>query len=377
VAAGDAEAGERGAPGEPGVRNGGEARCGARPGSGLASRAGLLALLALLSASAASARDRIDVVKLVNGDQITCEIVQLESGYLTVRTASFGTVEIEWTDVEALISIQLFDIERSDGVRFQGRFDEGVVQGTLLLRQGDEELFAIPHADVFSIRQLGASIWRSRRGHLNAGLDYTHASDESKFSLDAELTFQGKRFRFKNTLTSSISDDAASDRRERTTAESGLEIPLGKLFALVTRASYNRNDELDLDSRINVAGAAIWIPWRGARGRYWLGAGAVQSEERYRGEPSGHSVTGAVALTGGEYHRFGKYGTVASIELAYIPILTGESRYRIEATASFSQELVRDFNFAVSPYYSFDSRPPRPTLNDEDWGWISSLGWTF
>jgi hypothetical protein len=331
----------------------------------------------LLAASAVSARDRIDVVKLVKGDRITCEIVKLESGYLTVRTASFGTVDIEWTDVTALISIQLFDIERSDGVRFHGHFDEGVVPGTLLLRQGDEEMFAIPHSDVFSIRQLGASIWRSRRGHLNAGLDYTHASDESKFSLDAELTFQGRRFRFKNSLTSSVSDDAESERRERTSAESGLEIPLGKRFALITRASYNRNDELDLDSRINVAGAAVWIPWRGARGRYFLGAGAVQSEERYRGETSSHAVTGAVALTGGEYHRFGKYGTVASFEIAYIPVLTGESRYRIEAAASFSQELVHDFNFAVSPYYSFDSRPPRPSLNDEDWGWISSVGWTF
>ena len=98
---------------------------------------------------------------------------------------------------------------------------------------------------------------------------------------------------------------------------------------------------------------------------------------RYRGETSSESVTGAVALLNGEYHRFGKFGTVASFELAYIPVLTGESRYRIEATASLSQELVRDFNIAVSPYYSFDSRPPRPTLNDEDWGWISSVGWTF
>ena len=53
----------------------------------------------------------------VEGDQITCEIVRLEGGYLTVRTRWFGTVNIEFVNVASLVSIQYFDVVRSDGSR--------------------------------------------------------------------------------------------------------------------------------------------------------------------------------------------------------------------------------------------------------------------
>lgn len=327
--------------------------------------------------AAAEARELIDTILLVKGDRATGEIVSLESGILTVRTLAFGTVNIEWTDVVALISIQRFDLERSDGLRFKGHFDAGETPGTLLLRQSEEELIEIPLNEVFAIRQLGASIWNSRRGHLNLGLDYTHTSEDTKLSLDANLTLQGRRFRFNNTLVSSISDDSRTEQRERTRAESQVEIPAGTRFFVLTRGSWETNDELALDSRFTVGAALIWVPWRSANGRFGVGGGLLQSEERYRGEDSSQSVTGAAILAGVNYHRFGVYGTVISAEFAYLPILSESNRFRFEMNASVSQEIGNNFDIAVSPYYSFDSKPPRESLNGEDWGWVSSIGWSF
>ena len=59
------------------------------------------------------------------------------------------------------------------------------------------------------------------------------------------------------------------------------------------------------------------------------------------------------------------------------PALTGPNRYRIELQGTFTQKIASDFNFSVSPYYSYDSRTPIEGIENEDWGWIASVGWIF
>ena len=58
-------------------------------------------------------------------------------------------------------------------------------------------------------------------------------------------------------------------------------------------------------------------------------------------------------------------------------MLTGPSRHRIEFRSTFTQKLTNRFNFTISPYYSYDSRPPQLLAESEDWGWISSVGWNI
>ncbi len=351
-----------------------------RHGTGPAARGRLaalfLALVTIATARAMQARPNTDIVRLLNGDQATCEIVDMESGYLTARTANFGTVEIEWTDISGLISTQRFEVELLDGTRLHGHFDLGDKPETLLLRMSDEEWRQIPLADIIALRQLGASIWSSRRGHINLGLDYAQANEDVQFSFDGDLTFQGRVFRWTNTAVSSISDDADSDRRQRDNVTSQLEIVINKRFEWLGRSMYESNDDLELDRRITVSGGIIYLPWRSSRGRFGVVGGVAESTENYRDEPSRSVTYGVVAVTG-EYHRFGDYGTVFSTELTYLPVLSGGSRYRIEFRASVSQKIASDFNIAISPYYSLDSEPPNPGVNDEDWGWISSIGWRF
>ena len=47
---------------------------------------------------------------------------------------------------------------------YHGHFDIGEQPETLLLRSSDEEWVVIPFPEVIAIRQLGSSVWSSRRG---------------------------------------------------------------------------------------------------------------------------------------------------------------------------------------------------------------------
>jgi hypothetical protein len=43
---------------------------------------------------------KTDVVTMANGDRVTCEIKTLDRGMLEVSTDSWGTISIEWEEVD-------------------------------------------------------------------------------------------------------------------------------------------------------------------------------------------------------------------------------------------------------------------------------------
>lgn len=338
----------------------------------------LLLLLALpVVPGPAAARERNDVVLLVGGDRIACEIIDLESANLSLRTPAFGTVNVDWPDVTGLLSIQLFEIRRADGTRLIGRLDVSDRPGMMIVRADDRPPVEIPLADVVGIMQLGSSLWRSRRGHVDLGWNFAQANEQTSFSLDAELDIHRRRFRWVNSLSTTVNDNAESERSQRDTLQSLLEAPLGLHFMALGWALHERNDDLDLKARDTVAGVVAWLPVEGARGRVALGPGVAESREDYGTAEGVTSVTSAVLMAAGEYHRFGRFGTKGELTVLWFPALSGPERERLEVNASFRQKLGSDFTFSISPYYSYDSHPPRVGAEQEDWGWVTSVGWQF
>ena len=55
----------------------------------------VLAIVTTLVLNSVWARDKTDVVIMMNGDALTCEIKELERARLRVSTDSMGTVQIE------------------------------------------------------------------------------------------------------------------------------------------------------------------------------------------------------------------------------------------------------------------------------------------
>src|SRR6188508_49906 len=129
------------------------------------------ALLALLvAASPLLGRERIDTVDLTNGDHVTCEIIAMKSRSLQVRTETMGTVAIDWPDVAAMASTQLFEVELTDGSRLWGSLPPPAWTGRISVKTEGGTL-TFPLEAVVSIVQLGKTLWQNRRGYLDFGLD--------------------------------------------------------------------------------------------------------------------------------------------------------------------------------------------------------------
>jgi hypothetical protein len=91
----------------------------------------LLALLGGLSASLALAET--DVVVMKNGDTLTGEVKSLDRGMLRFDSDATDTIEIQWSLVEALRSMQTFQLILDDDRQFFGSLGDSGQDASLLL----------------------------------------------------------------------------------------------------------------------------------------------------------------------------------------------------------------------------------------------------
>jgi hypothetical protein len=69
--------------------------------------------------------------------------------------------------------------------------------------------------------------------------------------------------------------------------------------------------------------------------------------------------------------------TDISSQITLYPGLSSWGSLRSEVDISASREIVKDLNIVLSFYDSYDNEPNNPASSENDYGIVTSLGWTF
>ncbi|MCI0451670.1 MAG: DUF481 domain-containing protein [Candidatus Latescibacteria bacterium] len=335
----------------------------------------LLAVAMGSFASLAHARQKTDLVYLANGDRMTGEIKKLDRGILELKTNDIGTVNIEWEDVDSLNSVYHFRVEDNSGIKHFGAIFLTRAGQLQVIRGGQVE--QAPQINVVTITPLEASFWQQLDGSINVGYNYTQSNNLGQLTADVyvvrktEIRLWALDF---GSITTSQEDEETNRREDLTFSYNRLFE--GPLFALASAAA-QRNDELGLDLRVLFSSG--------------IGANLVQSNHNDLLAALGLSVnrewSDAVADNDynleaflGVQHSVFRYDypkTDVTTEAVVYPGLTTWGRVRAEIDISASREVVKDFTIVLSFYDSYDSDPSDPTAAKNDYGLVTSLGWTF
>jgi Protein of unknown function, DUF481 len=141
-------------------------------------------------------------------------------------------------------------------------------------------------------------------------------------------------------------------------------------------ATYQRDQELDLDYRGSVGGGVgRWLLHSNRRALSALG-GVLLVRERYEGESAENEVEGLLMV---QYAGYQYVGRDVDVNVTYkvLPSLSDSGRLRGELDADVSIETVKNFFVGLSGYDTFDSRPPQADLAQHDYGVTFSLRWKF
>jgi hypothetical protein len=328
----------------------------------------------VLTATVAHAAPKTDVVVLNNGDRLTVEIKAMSRGRLTVKTDSFGSPKVDWGDIVGLQSNRSFEVEVADGRRFYGSLVQGppnhvLVRGLI----GDPKDVVL--LDIVRLTPLGASFWSRLDGSLDAGFNFTSASEQTQWTLNTSVEYTRKAIRNRASLSSQLTKLQASSQT-RNNLNLSSQRYLNNRWFTGGIGQFLQDESLDLDLRSVLGGIFGRYLKQNSRTTFSLFSGAAYTLEHFSGSPADSSIE---ALFGGDWEWFSPANSsidFSSTAISYYNI-GSRARARIEFQTSLKRELFKDFYWNLSGFDSFDSSPPQEVQKKNDFGVTISVGYSF
>lgn len=342
-------------------------------------------ILACSAAIPAHARDKTDSVWLANGDRVTGEVVRLQHGKLEFHTDSIGDIWIEWNDISRIESEYQFQFERTDGTRITGTIEKSSDQQHITVI-GEFETISFEHDNVVRISQIEDTFWEGLQGSLTMGYSFTKASDVAQGNLGFRATHRDEIRSWTIDGSTIITSDQADENTQRSNLSLSTTRFRNNRWFTSYLMGFESNDELRLNLRTSI-GAGI--------GRYLiqtntselsLMGGLLGTAENLNPEDDGDPMTSSTSsqesvegMFGVDYSRyiFDDPSVDLSVSLFAFPSITQSDRTRAQFDVNLRWELIHDLFWDLTYYNTFDSDPPSGSTSTNDYGIVTSVGYSF
>jgi hypothetical protein len=336
----------------------------------------LFASLLAWAPVAAYERDKSDLVTLRNGDHFSGDIISLEYGKLTLKTAKAGTVYIEWPAVRSVSSKFAFAVERRGGAKSYGVIATSSDGANLLVGVGGNAT-QMPMIDVERISRYSFSFWNRINGNLAVGFTYTKASDTTVGSINLNTFYRSTALEGTLNFNSNTTRTSSGDDTYRALLSTTLQFvrQSRNFWGLV--GSLERDQSLGINARLT-AGAVLGRQFVQMSYMEVTGiAGVVVAQESITDNPEQQTSLEGVLGASWRVFRFADPETSLTLGVALYPSLTESNRYRGNGNLSLTHKIAGDFTLGLTAYFSADSHPPDPTAEKSDYGVTFNIGYEF
>ncbi|HSG67532.1 MAG TPA: DUF481 domain-containing protein [Bacteroidales bacterium] len=318
---------------------------------------------------------KTDTVYLFNGDRITGEVKRMEFGVLFFKADGMGTLQIEYDRIKTFYSSQEFTLQLVNGLRFFGSIDTSSLDGHINLVVNN---FRIPEpinavVEVFPIKN---AFWQRLDGAVDLGYSYTKASSLSQLNFSGHLDYRVQKSFSQAKASSIYTDQQDRDRiRKQDYSLSHNRFFRKKWFAGALLGA-QQNTELGNSQRFfGGLGIGNDIVHNNSHVLTAIG-GALVSTETSSADSLLKSVEGMVQISY-KVFRFNNPEVELNSYYNVYPSFTTWGRVRMEFELKAQIELFSDFYFGVSFYDNFDNMPVDggPAVND--WGFSTSIGYSW
>ena len=313
---------------------------------------------------------------LHNGDRITGEIKKIQEGTLYFKPGyALDTMEIDWSRVEQLDSLDRYNVALTNGTVHAGVIRKVPASEDFTITTG-QTVVRISRFEVVRVLPTEDSRWKQMTGSVDYGFSFDSDNSQTQSSLGANASYLGERNSVTLNLTSSLSsqNDGANTSRNSFTFDYGRRISDKWSAIFLTNLLTSSQQELDL--RTSVGGGVGRILIRTAKTRSVASGGLLFNRERYSPatDPHPHSTVEAWLGLGFTHFRFKVFDLDTRL-IAY-PNLTTRNRVRVNWESNVQWEFAKDFYWNLRIYENYDSHPPIVAPKN-DFGVTTSLGWKF
>jgi hypothetical protein len=343
---------------------------------------GLLAqLIGLLlypcAISATSFRQSNDIVYMLNGDKITCEIKSLSQGQLSVKPGyTNATIVIDWTKVDRLQSAQLFVVTGQHGSLYTGTLSGGPQKGTLTIAEA--KVVTLQDDSVVEIAELGNSFIRQLSGNISIGTSFARSNAQSSLTVQSGLKYHSKRNEFGFNWNSQFATQKETSNTSETTVKTGY-------FHQSKRPNWYRGvfanflssseQQITLESTIGGALAKRAI-FTNKTNLTLIGGLGYTTQKNTDGESNGQNPNSMDAAFAVQFSTFRFDSANFDTTFWVYPSLTDPGHVRMTLNQDVYYKFAGDLYVSVSFYDNYDNRPVRNAPSN-NFGATTSIGWSF
>jgi hypothetical protein len=331
----------------------------------------------------ADARKKTDVVYMLNGDKITCEIQSLSKGELSVKPDyTAGSIVLDWTKVGRVESTQKFIVRDPKGVMYTGTLTGDVDKQTISIVEAttteEASTTTLPRDSVVEIDELGTTFVRRLSGNVSVGTSFAKSNDQRTLTVQSLVKYQSERY-FASVDSNSqfASQKEVSDTNE-TTVKNGL-------FRQLRRSNWygggianfltSSEQEIALQSTLGgaVARRFIFTNKTNLTGIGGLGY-TIQRNNSGTVDPNKtHDLDAALAV---QYSTFRFNSTSFDTTVWAYPSLTSAGHVRMTLNQDVYYKFLGNFYLSVSFYDNYDNQPV-VGAPENNLGASTSIGWSF
>lgn len=335
----------------------------------------LLFVVIMLLYSVAVWADKSDVVFLKNGDRVTGEVKGLDRGKLEFKTDHMGTVQIDWDDIQQIISRTGQAVELANGQRFYGPLAKPESDEMVAIKT-EQGTVGFQTMDVVMMYPVESGFWNRLDVSAQLGFTWDKGSSVGKYIIGLDAELRDPRYISKASFSSEITTQEGRDNSKRASLNaSHIVFKENKKFVPYF-GTLETNDQLGLDLRALIGSGIGWVPIRSNRNWFSVATGLAANREIPN---NGQSETNleAVGWLTYEYYKYSSPQRKFDVSLLVFPSLTDWGRWRANFDTSFRWEMFSDLFWVLSAYASYDSKPISFTASNSDYGVNSSISYKF
>lgn len=322
------------------------------------------------------AKAQSDTLVLKNKDKLIGEIKRMSKGVLVMETDySDSDFKVTWLEVLSMSSSQMYFVTLSKGGRFKSHIRaEQEIPEVVFLSEGNKWI-KIPIQDVVEFKAVESNILSRISTSVSLGYNFTKSSNLSQFILDGKMSYTGFKWESTANYNAVVSTQDDAERTQRTEAGLGGRLFLQSDWYLDTTASFLANNQLDLDSRINVRGGAGKYVVHNNKVYLGLGAGLAWNKEKYITNTDDNR-TSLESYGGLEVNMFDLGDLDFYLRALLYPSLTEKGRVRADMNFDAKWDLPLDLFIKVGLSYNFDNKSVEG-FGKDDYVINTTFGWEF
>jgi len=345
-------------------------------------RTALLCAMFLLGLPIA-AREKTDVLVLRNGDRLTCEIKSLSADVLYVSLDyALGTVSIDWFKVDHLESSQLFIVKTQSGEVYTGTLsmpkNEGERPVSIEVTDPEGNKAELARTQVTKMDQGFQKFWDRFDGSVGIGAIYNKGNESTQYSLSTDVDYPRERWAAAASYDSTLSASQGTSPSSRNQIDaSAYRLMRWNNWYYKGTANFLQSSEqgIDLQSTF-AAGIGRYLRNTNHVSITLTGGFAYQriSYQQTVLVAPAENVTSAWISGQAKLFKFDRTNLLVTASL--LPALSDPGRVHFNVNTSYYIKIWGKFNFNVSFYGNWDTRPP-PGFSGSDYGTSLGLNWTF